>query len=80
MRYVLQYKGRLHARSLRLLSIESNNTITELLNHTPASSPARALVERALEGATRIAAKCDRAQDNGYDRMTTSTFPIPFLL
>ncbi|EPQ60289.1 hypothetical protein GLOTRDRAFT_102095 [Gloeophyllum trabeum ATCC 11539] len=36
----------------------------DLLNHTPASSPARALVERALEGATRIAAKCDRAQDN----------------
>ncbi|KZT30968.1 hypothetical protein NEOLEDRAFT_50542 [Neolentinus lepideus HHB14362 ss-1] len=36
----------------------------DLLNHVPASSPSRALVERALEGATRIAAKCDRAQDN----------------
>ncbi|KIJ53476.1 hypothetical protein M422DRAFT_241718 [Sphaerobolus stellatus SS14] len=36
----------------------------DLLNSTPISSPARAPVERALEGATRIAQRCNRAQDN----------------
>ena len=38
--------------------------LLDLLQHTPASSPSRALVERALESAVRIAQKCDRAQDN----------------
>lgn len=36
----------------------------DLLAHTPTESPSRGLVERALEGAIRIAAKCDRAQGN----------------
>jgi len=36
----------------------------DLLAHIPATSPSRALVERALEATTRIAQKCDRAQDN----------------
>ncbi|KAF8641130.1 hypothetical protein AX17_000772 [Amanita inopinata Kibby_2008] len=36
----------------------------DLLAHTPSTSPSRAMVERALEAACRIAQKCDRAQDN----------------
>ncbi|KAJ7293067.1 hypothetical protein C8J57DRAFT_1042429 [Mycena rebaudengoi] len=36
----------------------------DLLQHTPISSPSRALVERAVEAALRIATKCDRAQGN----------------
>ncbi|KAJ7109947.1 hypothetical protein C8R44DRAFT_883965 [Mycena epipterygia] len=36
----------------------------DLLDHTPASSPSRALVERAMEAALRIAQRCDRAQGN----------------
>lgn len=36
----------------------------DLLESTPVTSPSRALVERALEAATRIANKCDHAQDN----------------
>lgn len=36
----------------------------DLLRSTPLTSPSRALVERALEAATRIANKCDHAQDN----------------
>ncbi|KAG1757854.1 hypothetical protein EDB19DRAFT_1901344 [Suillus lakei] len=36
----------------------------DLLESTPPTSPSRALVERALEAATRIANKCDHAQDN----------------
>ncbi|KAH9912166.1 hypothetical protein B0H21DRAFT_774059 [Amylocystis lapponica] len=36
----------------------------DLLDHTPATSPSRGLVERALESALRIARKCDRAQGN----------------
>lgn len=36
----------------------------DLLENTPLASPSRALVERALEAATRIANKCDHAQDN----------------
>ncbi|KAG0702723.1 hypothetical protein DFH29DRAFT_920141 [Suillus ampliporus] len=36
----------------------------DLLESTPPTSPSRALVERALEAATRIAIRCDRAQDN----------------
>ncbi|KAI0828964.1 hypothetical protein BC628DRAFT_1183310 [Trametes gibbosa] len=34
----------------------------DLLDHTPTTSPSRALVERAYEIALRIAKKCDRAQ------------------
>lgn len=36
----------------------------DLLENTPLTSPSRALVERALEAAARIANKCDHAQDN----------------
>ncbi|KAF5368384.1 hypothetical protein D9758_002169 [Tetrapyrgos nigripes] len=36
----------------------------DLLKHTPATSPSRALLERAAETADRIAQKCDRAQEN----------------
>lgn len=36
----------------------------DLLVHTPSTSPSRPLVMRAVEAATRIAQKCDRAQDN----------------
>ncbi|KAK2461407.1 hypothetical protein APHAL10511_005870 [Amanita phalloides] len=36
----------------------------DLLAHTPPTSPSRGLVERAVEAVTRIAQKCDRAQDN----------------
>ncbi|KAI0694430.1 hypothetical protein BC835DRAFT_1006954 [Cytidiella melzeri] len=36
----------------------------DLLSNTPVESPSRGLVERALESALRIAAKCDRAQGN----------------
>lgn len=38
--------------------------LLDLLNHTPMNSPTRPLVESALEGAVRIAGKCDRAQGN----------------
>ncbi|KAJ7040352.1 hypothetical protein C8F04DRAFT_948647 [Mycena alexandri] len=36
----------------------------DLLEHTPASSPSRALVARAVDTAVRIAQRCDRAQGN----------------
>ncbi|KAG9029183.1 hypothetical protein FRB95_005597 [Tulasnella sp. JGI-2019a] len=36
----------------------------DLLQQTPITSPSRALVERALEGALRIAKNCDAAQQN----------------
>ncbi|KAL0951647.1 hypothetical protein HGRIS_008327 [Hohenbuehelia grisea] len=36
----------------------------DLLAHTPATSPSRVLVERAVEAASRVAQKCDRAQGN----------------
>ncbi|TFK41815.1 hypothetical protein BDQ12DRAFT_624508 [Crucibulum laeve] len=36
----------------------------DLLAHTPSTSPSRALVERAVEAACRVAQKCDRAQGN----------------
>ncbi|KAK7465496.1 hypothetical protein VKT23_005471 [Stygiomarasmius scandens] len=36
----------------------------DILKHTPPTSPSRALLERAAETATRIAQKCDRAQEN----------------
>ncbi|KAG2160020.1 uncharacterized protein EDB93DRAFT_1074765 [Suillus bovinus] len=40
----------------------------DLLESTPLTSPSRALVERALEAATRIANKCDHAQDTAFFR------------
>ncbi|KAF6766690.1 hypothetical protein DFP72DRAFT_797848 [Ephemerocybe angulata] len=36
----------------------------DLLAHTPSTSPARALVERAVDAAVRIADKCDQAQNH----------------
>ncbi|KAI0756247.1 hypothetical protein C8Q80DRAFT_1264329 [Daedaleopsis nitida] len=46
----------------------------DLLDHTPATSPSRALVERAYEIALRIAKKCDRAQAHaGFLRQSGST-------
>ncbi|KAG8990654.1 hypothetical protein FRB90_001679, partial [Tulasnella sp. 427] len=36
----------------------------DLLEQTPATSPSRALVERALQGAMRIAKNCDEAQQH----------------
>jgi hypothetical protein len=36
----------------------------DLLSHTPKTSPSRAVVERALHAAQRIAQKCDNAQSN----------------
>ncbi|KAG8902881.1 hypothetical protein FRB99_003985 [Tulasnella sp. 403] len=36
----------------------------DLLQQTPATSPSRALVERALEGAMRIAKRCDETQQH----------------
>ena len=42
----------------------SDTLCVDLMENTPVESPSRGLVERALESATRIAAKCDRAQDN----------------
>ncbi|CAE6399276.1 unnamed protein product [Rhizoctonia solani] len=36
----------------------------ELLLHTPVTSASRPLVERALQGATRIARRCDEAQNH----------------
>ncbi|KAI0783320.1 hypothetical protein C8Q75DRAFT_441644 [Abortiporus biennis] len=57
--------------TLKDLAIQPTQRVTryvlqyrDLLNHTPVSSPSRALVERALESATRIAEKCNRAQGN----------------
>ncbi|THH31947.1 hypothetical protein EUX98_g2225 [Antrodiella citrinella] len=57
--------------SVRELAIQPTQRVTryvlqfrDLLKYTPASSPSKALVERALEAALRIAQRCDRAQDN----------------
>ncbi|KIJ66194.1 hypothetical protein HYDPIDRAFT_166505 [Hydnomerulius pinastri MD-312] len=53
MRYVLLYRV-----------MYTNPQLLDLLDSTPSTSPSRPLVERALEAATRIAKKCDRAQGN----------------
>ncbi|KAI1793189.1 hypothetical protein LXA43DRAFT_286712 [Ganoderma leucocontextum] len=46
----------------------------DLVDHTPASSPSRALVERAYESALKIAKKCDRAQAHAaFFRQSTHT-------
>ena len=36
----------------------------DLLDHTPEDVPTRPLISQALDEATRIAQKCDRAQGN----------------
>ena len=63
MRYVLQYRGmlRYHYSELTYLIMV---LCADLLENTPMESPSRGLVEQALESATRIAGKCDRAQGN----------------
>lgn len=62
MRYVLQYRGGHLYQSCGV--IVADGELPDLLNHTPATAPARSAVERALEGALRIAQKCDQAQKN----------------
>ncbi|PIL31450.1 hypothetical protein GSI_06151 [Ganoderma sinense ZZ0214-1] len=50
----------------------------DLVDHTPVSSPSRALVERAHESALRIAKKCDRAQAHAaFLRQSTHTTGTP---
>lgn len=61
MRYVLLYRGTFCRPHFVSISI---NSILDLLDCTPPTSPSRLLVERALEAATRIADHCDRAQRN----------------
>lgn len=63
MRYVLQYRGEWR-RSLVWVGAGADGAVLDLLENTPVDSPSRALVERALESAMRIAGKCDRAQGN----------------
>ncbi|KAG2084845.1 hypothetical protein BD769DRAFT_556322 [Suillus cothurnatus] len=67
------WKGELPTRrqSVRDLAIQPTQRVMryvllyrDLLESTPLTSPSRALVERALEAATRIANKCDHAQGN----------------
>jgi len=57
--------------TVRELAIQPTQRVTryvlqyrDLLKFTPGSSPSRALVERALEAALKIAQRCDRAQGN----------------
>ncbi|KAL5518732.1 hypothetical protein ACEPAH_415 [Sanghuangporus vaninii] len=64
-------KERRHKPPFRDLAILPTQRVTrysllykDLLKHTPVSSPTRGLVEKALETATILARKCDRAQDN----------------
>ncbi|KAL0068587.1 hypothetical protein AAF712_004302 [Marasmius tenuissimus] len=44
----------------------------DLLKHTPASSPCRPFLERAVEISHRIAQKCDKAQGNAQVLLTTT--------
>ena len=64
MRYVLLYRG----GGFRFLLTGDDGLLgwilKDLLDFTPSISPSRALVERAVEAACRIAQKCDRAQGN----------------
>lgn len=62
MRYVLQYRG--EYLGLYQSFYCANFSLSDLLQNTPTESPSRGLVERALESALKIAAKCDRAQGN----------------
>ncbi|KAJ7597386.1 hypothetical protein C8J56DRAFT_317834 [Mycena floridula] len=58
----------LNARELGILPVQRITRYTllyrDLLAHTPSSSPARALLEQALEVARKIANNCDNAQRN----------------
>ncbi|KIK99468.1 hypothetical protein PAXRUDRAFT_512316 [Paxillus rubicundulus Ve08.2h10] len=73
--------GQPHSRrlSVRDLAIQPTQRVMryvllyrDLLDCTPSISPSRPLVERALEAATRIASKCDRAQRNpAFSRVQT---------
>jgi hypothetical protein len=62
-RYVLLYKGKTPPLLFSCFVGPDNIPLSlDLLAHTPTPGPARALVEKALEGAERIAEMCDRAQ------------------
>ncbi|ESK92676.1 rho guanine nucleotide exchange factor 17 [Moniliophthora roreri MCA 2997] len=55
-------------RDLAILPVQRVTRYTliyrDLLKHTPVTSPARPLLERAIEVSRRIAVKCDKAQGN----------------
>jgi hypothetical protein len=51
-------------RPARTHTNRSSLFFADLLEHTPVSSPPRALVARAVDAALRIAQRCDRAQEN----------------
>lgn len=63
MRYVLLYKGEIPCFVVFSHQLQLTMRV-DLRDLTPIASPARPLVESALEGATRIAQRCNRAQDN----------------
>ena len=60
MRYVLLFRGKPTFRYI--LAALEYNTRADLSAHTPASSPSKSLVERAVDAAMQIAEKCDNAQ------------------
>jgi hypothetical protein len=62
IRYVLMYRGKCGVLRLGVFLLTYYFLLTELLLLTPVTSASRPLVERALQGATRIARKCDEAQ------------------
>jgi hypothetical protein len=62
MRYVMLYRGKL--RSLAAGFCNQVTLCLDLLAHTPKTSSSRALVERALQAAQRIADRCNSAQSN----------------
>ncbi|KAF4604851.1 hypothetical protein EYR40_003633 [Pleurotus pulmonarius] len=73
MRYVLLFRGESLLCSLaRFLWVIDHNMLInflanlslDLLAHIPATSPSRAIVEKAVDAAVRVAEKCDRAQGN----------------
>jgi len=75
MRYVLLYRGLF---SICYLTITLTPFDTDLLTHTPSTSPSHDLVQRAADAALRIAQKCDRAQTNSaFIVNTTHKVPKP---
>ena len=65
MRYVLKYRSASLSSPVLFPSaycLTCRRVSTGLLDHTPVTSPSRALVERAYESALRIAKNTDRAQ------------------
>ena len=64
MRYVLKYRGASSSVSVLVVGCRRAHVLlsADLLDHTPAASPSRPLVERAYESALRIAKNTDRAQ------------------